>query len=68
MLPGRHLGHDATVAIVEFRLGRDHAGKDVAAVFNNGGRCFVTGRLYAEDLHGYGGRMLPASIVNSCVV
>ena len=33
----------------------------------DGGRSLVTGRFYAKDLHGYGGRMLPASTVNWCV-
>ena len=67
MLPGRYFGNDATVAIVEFRLGRDHAGQNVTAVFNNRGRRFVAGRLNAEDLHDYGGRMLPVKTANWCV-
>ena len=67
MLARRHLGNDATVAIVKFRLGGDHAGQNVAAVFYNSGRRFVAGCLNAEDLHGYGGRMLPASMTNWCV-
>ena len=60
-------GDHAAVALMGIHLRGDDVRQQTVASADNRRRRFVTGRCYPKDLHGYGGRMLPASIVNWCV-